>query len=292
MFDTKLQIQIIFFINQIIDNDNKESNRFTSNNIMINLKSVKNKKDFLIFEEQIQYPNFRGEMTLELGKNNFNGIIGDFIIINKQINQKDISNLFSLSGYYSYLLDNINSRYDLINKYENFYLDNKENLIFFKKLKFNFILKILSYKINNRFIKDRKEIKIENYGFLRYKENNEIKIIDFIFSIDSFYNKNGIEFLIFQLHNISNIIIGDNNNNDNINLCNIYIDFYNIHKYFTQRNMILSLLLDDSIFHQNIVLKQGKILIHLMAIVKNKYNFREEIFNEEILYKIFNLDFI
>ena len=40
-----------------------------------------------------------------------------------------------------------------------------------------------------------------------------------------------------------------------------YIDFYNIHKYFTQRNMILSLLLDDSIFHQNIVLKQGKILI-------------------------------
>ena len=96
MFDTKLQIQIIFFINQIIDNDNKESNRFTSNNIMINLKSVKNKKDFLIFEEQIQYPNFGGEMTLELGKNNFNGIIGDFIIINKQINQKYISNLFSL----------------------------------------------------------------------------------------------------------------------------------------------------------------------------------------------------
>ena len=231
MFDTKLQIQIIFFINQIIDNDNKESNRFTSNNIMINLKSVKNKKDFLIFEEQIQYPNFRGEMTLELGKNNFNGIIGDFIIINKQINQKDISNLFSLSGYYSYLLDNINSRYDLINKYENFYLDNKENLIFFKKLKFNFILKILSYKINNRFIKDRKEIKIENYGFLRYKENNEIKIIDFIFSIDSFYNKNGIEFLIFQLHNISNIIIGDNNNNDNINLVIfilIFIIFINI----------------------------------------------------------------
>ena len=32
--------------------------------------------------------------------------------------------------------------------------------------------------------------------------------------------------------------------------------------------MILSLLLDDSIFHQNIVLKQGKILMHLMAISK------------------------
>ena len=46
---------------------------------MINLKSVKNKKDFLIFEEQIQCLNFGGEMTLELGKNNFNGIIGDFI---------------------------------------------------------------------------------------------------------------------------------------------------------------------------------------------------------------------
>ena len=71
-------------------------------------------------------------------------------------------------------------------------------------------------------IKDRKEIKIENYGFLRHKENNEIKILDFIFSINSFYNKNGIEFLIFQLHNISNIIIGDNNN-DNINLFNFFL---------------------------------------------------------------------
>jgi hypothetical protein len=71
-----------------------------------------------------------------------------------------------------------------------------------------------------------------------------------------------------------------------------YIDFYNIHNYFTHRNIILSLLLDDSIFHQNIVLKQGKILIHLREIVTNNYNFREEIFNEDILYKIFNLDFI
>ena len=39
-----------------------------------------------------------------------------------------------------------------------------------------------------------------------------------------------------------------------------YIDFYNIHNYFTHRNIILSLLLDDSIFYQNIILKQGKIL--------------------------------
>ena len=100
--------KLFFYINHIIENANKESNHLASTNIMINLKSVKNKKDFLFFEEQLQYPNFGGEMTLELGKNNFNGIIGDFIIINKQINQKDISNLFNLSGYYSYLLDNIN----------------------------------------------------------------------------------------------------------------------------------------------------------------------------------------
>ena len=93
--------------------------------------------------------------------------------------------------------------------------------------------------MNNRFIKDRKEIKIENYGFLRHKENNEIKIIDFIFSIDSFYNKNGIEFLIFQLHNISNIIIGDNNNNDNINLFNIYL--YETLKFFYD----IMIIIDD-----------------------------------------------
>ncbi len=70
-----------FCINHIIDNINKESNHLTSNNIMINLKSVKNKRDYIAFEKQLQYPNFGGEMTLELGKNNFNRIIGDFIII-------------------------------------------------------------------------------------------------------------------------------------------------------------------------------------------------------------------
>lgn len=43
---------------------------------MINLNSVKNKKDYIC-----QYPNIGGEITLELGKNNFNGTIENFIII-------------------------------------------------------------------------------------------------------------------------------------------------------------------------------------------------------------------
>ena len=56
---------------------------------MINLNSVKNKKDYIF-----QYPNIGGEITLELGKNNFNGTIENFIII-KNIFLNTLKNIFT-----------------------------------------------------------------------------------------------------------------------------------------------------------------------------------------------------
>ena len=352
--------KLLFFINNINTNK-KEINKLANKNVIINLNSIKTKKNstkYNSFDIQSPYPYFNSELVLELGKSNFNGIFGDFIIINKKLNETDIVNLFNLNGYYSLIAENIYDKYDLICKFDNFYTDNKENIIFFKKLNYNCILKLLSNKINNKFIKDKRELKIENYGFLKHKNNQKIRAFDFKYSIEFFYNKNGIEFLLFQLHNISNIIDNNinNNKNDNLNLFNInlyqtlkffydlmvnidddntgkkkndslkfsyfilslmiilyknkkkentiqlnsqiydlllkYIDFYNIHNYYNHRNIIFSILLDDSFFEQSKCLKDGKILIYLMDIIKNNLNNDKNIINKDILYKILNLDFI
>ena len=352
--------KLLFFINNI-NADKKEKNKLANKNVIINLNSIKTKKNatkYNTFDFQSPYPYFDSELVLELGKSNFNGIFGDFIMINKKLNEPDIVNLFNLNGYYSIIAENINDKYDLISKFDNFYVDNKENIIFFKKLNFNCILKILSNKLNNKFVKDKSELKIENYGILKHKNKQKIKAVDYKYSIDFFYNKNGIEFLLFQLHNISNIIDNNNmnNKNDNLNLYNIYlyqtlkffydlmvnidddntgkkkndslkfsyfilslmiilyknkkkeiniqlnsqiydlllkyIDFYSMHNYYSHRNIIFSILLDDSFFEQSKCLKDGKILVYLMDIIKNNLNNDKEIINKDILYKILNLDFI
>ena len=347
--------KLLFFINDI-NNDEKEISSLANKSVMINLNNIKTKKNtikFNTFEIQSPYPYFDSEMVLELGKSNFNGIIGDFIIINKKLKETDAFNLFNLNGYYSHLAENINDKYNLVNKLDNFYEDNKETLIFFKKLNFTCILKILSNKLNNKFVKDKRELLIENFGILKHKKNDKkINVIDLKYSIDFFYDKNGIEFLLFQLHNIANVI---DNKNENLNLFNIYlyqtlnffydimvnidddntgtkkndslkfsyfilslmiilyrkkkqtnikldkkiyelllkyIDFYKLNNYYTHRNVIFSLLLDDSFFNQNKILKEGKILVYLMDVIKNNINNDKDIINKEILYKILNLDFI
>ena len=348
--------KLFFFINKI-NNNSKGKKNVVNKNVIININNIKTKNDFIkydSYEIQSPYPYFDSEMILELGKSNFNGIIGDFIIINKKINENDIYNLFNLNGNYSYIAENNNDRYDLINKLDTYYIDNKDSLNFFKKLNFNPIVKILSYKLNNKFVKNKTELKIENFGTLKHKNNLKIKTIDLKYSINTFYNKNGIEFLLFQMHNISNII--NDNKIENLNLFNIYlyhtlklfyeiistidddnsdkkrndslkfsyfimslmiilyknkkkdnnikldnniyelllkyIDFYSLNNYYNHKNLILSLLLDESFFNQNKVLKEGKIIIYLMDMVKNNLNKEKDIINKEILYKILNLDFI
>ena len=338
--------KLFFFINNR-DNDNKDMNSIINNRS--DSKTKENVIKYDTFSSKSSYPYFDSEMILELGKKNFNGIFGDFIIINKKLNENNISNLFNLNGYY-FLLDNVNDQYDLINKLDNSYSEKNANLKVFKDLNYKCILKILSYKLNNAFVKNNRELNIENFGILKHKENNEkIKVVDLINSIDFFYNKNGIEFLLFQLHNIFNdihspqfnfylyqtlqlfyeiitiidddynnatkkkidnlkfnyfilslMIILYNNKNQGINiqldnkiydLLLKYSEFYNRYNYINHRNVILSLLLDDTFFDQKTIVKTRQILLHLFAIITNLNNDKVNI-NKELLYKILNLDFI
>jgi hypothetical protein len=221
--------KLLFFINNI-NNDKNERNSLANKNVIVNVNNIKTKKNalkFNSFEIKSPYPYFSSQMILELGKSNFNGIIGDFIIINKKLNEVEVQNLFNLAGYYSIIAENLYDKYDLVNKFDNYYVENSDNIIFLKNLKFNCIIKILSSKLNNKFVKNKKKLKIENIGILKHKNNQKIKVIDLKYSLDFFYNKNGIEFLLFQLHNIANIIDNDNNN---LNLFNIYL--YHTLKFF------------------------------------------------------------
>ena len=345
--------KLLFFINNI-NNDKNERNSLANKNVIVNANNIKTKKNalkFNSFEIQSPYPYFSSQMILELGKSNFNGIIGDFIIINKKLNEVEVQNLFNLAGYYSIIAENLYDKYDLVNKFDNYYVENSDNIIFLKNLKFNCIIKILSNKLNNKFVRNKKILKIENIGILKHKNNQKIKVIDLKYSLDFFYNKNGIEFLLFQLHNIANII------DNNLNLFNIYlyhtlkffydiminidddntgkkkndsfkfnyfilslmiilfkikkkenirvalddkiyelllkyIDFYRIHNYYIHRNLIFSILLDDSLFNQKKLLKEGTIFIYLLDIINNNINNDKEIINQDILSKILNLDFI
>ena len=263
--------KLLLFINNIND-DKKERNNLGNQNVNVNSNSIKTNKNaikFNTFEIQSPYPYFENEMVLELGKSNFNGIIGDFIIINKKLNEKDAFNLFNLTGYYSIIAENLYDKYDFVNKYDNFYVDNKDNIIFFKKFKPNCILKILSNKLNNKFVKNKNELKIENIGILKHKNNKKIKVIDIKYSIDFFYNKNGIEFLLFQLHNISNIL--DNNKTGNLNLFNMYL--YHTLKFFYD----IMANIDDDITgkKKNDSLKFSYFILSLMIIlfkIKKKDN--------------------
>ena len=82
----------------------------------------------------------------------------------------------------------------------------------------------------------------------------------------------------------------------NSEIYNILLEFVSICEsdYYDERNLILSILLDDSFFDQKKILKEGKILQSLDFILSHSlYDEEEEqIFDTEILYKIFNLQFI
>ena len=60
------------------------------------------------------------QMKLRIGEKNFEGIIGDFFIINEAFQNEDITKLLELNGNYSYIVQNINDQIDLIKNLDYF----------------------------------------------------------------------------------------------------------------------------------------------------------------------------
>ena len=322
-------------------------NSINSDLIPINDNTKNNEQNNKIKYDKyvIQFQNrHQVEMNIELGKKNFDGIIGDFFILNKNLTEKEISNVFSLNGYYPYIAENIEAKTDLINQFDNFYLIKKDLINYFQKKNYYCSLKILSETINY------------DYGTIKYKEGEKIETFVSNDALSMFIFGNGIDFLVFQLHNLFSIfdkkeinsnelyifnlflyqtlnlyydaiLIMNNyrnnkvrlNENDkfdyfflsfliivhfyknknkylkmNLEIFNLLLDFAifcDDNNYQVQRNLIINILLDEDLFAQNEVIKESKILENLDFFIAH-ISREEECFDDQIFFKILNLQFI
>ena len=82
----------------------------------------------------------------------------------------------------------------------------------------------------------------------------------------------------------------------NQDIYNLLLEFISFCEddYFEQRNLILSILLDNTFFAQKNVLKRGQILENIDFILVHNLCDKEtgDYFDIEILYKLLNLQFI
>ena len=88
----------------------------SNKNIELNLYiNSDNKNGVISYKKFVKsFPNKSiDEVKLKLGENNFEGIIGDFFIINKKLIEEDIPYLFNLNSYYSIIAENIDVITDL-----------------------------------------------------------------------------------------------------------------------------------------------------------------------------------
>ena len=142
------------------------------------------------YKKKITPLDLSKDLFLELGKNNFIGIIGEFLIINKSFRKKNIHHLFNLKGNYAKQLSQIYNKYDKLYSYDSLYKyksgknklsqDDKNSITFFKQFGYEIKLEIMAYKIN-RFTKSKyfsqnyynQELFNNSIKTINIKENNE-----------------------------------------------------------------------------------------------------------------------
>ena len=193
-----------------------------------------NKSKNFVYSKKISNFDLSKETFLYLGKNNFEGIIGDFLIINKKLKRKNIKDLFYLKEDYGYILRHI-----------------------YYKLKYLSKISIPKYKMNNNKPDEFKKSK-EFFEQLNFEIIFEIRKCDILFSKKNKYLKNiennNIEILdkneLIQAKEkeiseeekyIKNNTINDNNNmiyKKNINIINIVSKMKYSYDIFYQNNGI------------------------------------------------------
>ena len=265
--------KISLYINNIETKNEKDPNKSSHEHLTSNLF------DFIDFEQSV---------TLELGKNNFEGIFGDVILINKKIKSNEIFHVYNLKENYSEVICSINNRYDFTLKKKNYTKENSD-IIFLSNLKYQCILKLLSKEVQN-ISNEKKSIIIKPYGELKYlknrnetnsiKENDNknndnmnVKIYHMSYSIINFIFQHGLDFLTFQLHKMKSLI----DDNELLNLC----------LYKTLHTVLELIKMADEIFFiekvKNKVKVENKLYTFLISLVtvlnsKNRnFDFDEKI---------------
>ena len=344
-------MELTLYINDVNDNNDSLYNNKKNNEKNCGMP-------FRKFVHQLPNKNL-DEVKLKLGEINFEGIIGDFFIINKKLIDNDISYLFNLNSHYAIIAENIDVYPDLINHLNYFYLNKAENINHFKKLNFFCVLKIIANKLSNYQYINAKDVNNYSFGIIKYYNEGKIETFFLNDTLSIFINGNGVEFLVFQLHNLFSIFDKANISKDELYIFNLFLyqtlklyydiilimsnegkkhfklnyslqfdyfflsfltilnyyqkinkylrmnlDIYNLliefstfcdnNYYVEQRNLILSILLDEKLFNQKKVINECKILENLDFILAHilDEDEDEELFDDEILYKILNLQFI
>ena len=154
------------------------------------------------------YPKFTSNMKIQLGSSNFFGVLGETLLINKEINEKSIEHLYKSSEYYGDLIFGNKVNFDLIERKILFSKNCKNSIDHFSKLDYSII-----FSMENSFLK---------VG--RYNITNNIFRYKITRSIVQFLNEKGLEFLIFMLHNINSQPLDDQTFNLYISKT---IDFFN-----------------------------------------------------------------
>ena len=166
-------------------------------------------------------------ISLALGKNNFFGVIGDFLMINKELRSENIHHLFNLKEDYAKALKKIYYDFKILPiklspNYRGGYNETEiyeKAKTFFKKLKFEIIFDLSADEIYN--IKSNKLLRNinnnnENDYSINQNENFSINEKDIYlfknlskmkYTFDIFYECSGIDFLSFQIYNIFSKII-------------------------------------------------------------------------------------
>ena len=129
--------------------------------------------------------NFSENMFIQLGNKNLYGILGDIVFINKEIEDKDIIQLFNSIDYYGDLIYGKNLNNNLLKNYTIISKGCKAAINHFKNIKYECIFRI----IPNSFI-----VNFNENNIYEYKNTNSFNI---------FIKEKGIEYLIFMLHNIN-----------------------------------------------------------------------------------------
>ena len=165
----------------------------------------------------IEIPDFEQNLIIELGKSNFEGIIGELLLINKKIKSKEIFHLFNLKEDYYDIITTINYKNDFTFKKKKYPDEGDPDISYFNNLKFQCLIKI-SPKIITKILSNQYSFIIKPYGELKYskKKNNNnpindnnnyinINIYNPTFCINNYIHQHGIDYLIFQLHKIKSL---------------------------------------------------------------------------------------
>ena len=322
----KINKKIFYFICIVYNKKNKCLEIYINNDEVIDKKTKEKKIEKL----NVNNPKFGKDIDVIIGDVNLYAILGDIFIINKEFDIKNIKPLFNSKGNYGNMIIRSNVNCDLINSNIS-YSKNYEGIIDnFKALKYEYNLlftpklfipkenenqSLLEFNYINCFTEFFNSNGIEFLGFMLHNIDSKItdnklldifisKVLeflscileykndienDFIFEINKENIKNQLNIFFFTLFSILKPEQDNKKNkyfrilSDDIwySLLKIFsLDLENSNSY---KQIILSILLDNDLFEQRDYINELNDILDKIKI---------EVINDELLYKIFLIDFI